>query len=309
MRIVIVGPGAMGCIFAVYLQEAGHSVSLMDYRRDRAEVLNATGISIEGVRGEHRTRVPVVTEPDRMEPELAILCVKAYHTETAASVLRDWLPASAPVLTLQNGLGNLETLETLFGPANILGGVTSEGGTLLEPGHVRHAGTGETHIGALAGAGDDILSRVIGAMSQAGFTTRATKDLHGLIWGKLLVNVGINALAAITGLRNGDLPRHEGTRVLLEKAVKEALTVSQRKGIRLPFPEPVEKVLEVCRGTADNLASMLQDVLRKKRTEIAFINGAIAREGQGLGVETPVNEALTHLVRTLEASYGRTLRA
>ncbi len=127
--------------------------------------------------------------------------------------------------------------------------------------------------------------------------------MDDLIWGKLIVNVGINALTAITGLKNGQLPRFKGTLEIMKDAVGEAVAVSKAKNINLPYDDPLAKVLEVCSNTSGNIASMLQDVLNKRATEIAFINGAICREGENAGIPTPVNLTLTRLIETIEASY------
>jgi 2-dehydropantoate 2-reductase len=203
---------------------------------------------------------------------------------------------------LQNGVGNLEILEEVFGSDRILGGVTAEGATLLGPGKIRHAGRGETIIGPGGDPGSPA-ERMVTAFNQAGFQTRSVKDVKDLIWGKLLINVGINALTAITRLKNGRLPELDGTRLIMEEAVKEAVAVAEAKKINLPYPDPIGRVIEVCQATAGNIASMLQDVLKEKLTEIDFINGAIVREGQAMGILTPVNLTLTSLVQVIQKTY------
>ncbi len=302
MNFLIVGPGAMGCLFAGHLKRAHHPVVILDYKEDRANRFNADGISLEGVGGDFKIHVPAVTEKPHEKIDVALICVKAYHTDKVARALASWLDPGVMVLTLQNGLGNLETLEKAFGVERVLGGVTAEGATLLGSGHVRHAGRGPTMIGS-AGADHGPVAGIVSAFSDAGFDIRAVDGVQDLIWGKLIVNVGINALAAITRLKNGRLPGIEGTRQVMEEAILEAVRVADAKGIRLPFPNPVERVLEVCRGTADNIASMLQDVLAQRVTEIRFINGAIVSEGRKLGIPTPVNFTLSYLVQALQDSY------
>ena len=131
--------------------------------------------------------------------------------------------------------------------------------------------------------------------------------MDDLIWGKLIINVGINALAAITGLKNGRLPEYEGSLSIMKNAVEEAVSVSKAKNIKLPYNDPFEKVLEVCRNTSGNIASMLQDVLNRKVTEIDFINGAICREGENLGISTPVNQTLTSLISAIQSGYAERL--
>lgn len=303
MEILIVGPGAMGCLFAARLQRAGNNVVLMDYRQKRADYINRHGIIVEGVSGEYRVQVPAVTDKIPGTPDVVLFCVKANQTRIAAEGLAPFLGNNAMVLTLQNGLGNLVILEEIFGKKRALGGVTSEGATLLGLGHIRHAGQGETIIGP-EGPQDGSVTKFVSIFNAAGFATRSVEDVNELIWGKLIINVGINALTAITRLKNGRLPEIEGARKIMEEAVREAVAVAHFKGIDLPYPDPLERVLDVCRATADNLASMLQDVLSRRITEVEFINGAIVREGTALSIPTPFNQALLCLVQAIQESYA-----
>ena len=307
MNFLVVGPGAMGCLFAGHLKKAGHQVVILDYKEERANHINGNGISLEGVGGDFNVQVSAVTEKPSLKIHVALVCVKAYQTDEVAQTLSSWLDPDVMVLTLQNGLGNFETLKKKLGDKRVLGGVTAEGATVLGPGHVRHAGRGPTIIGP-AGPDDGPAANIVSAFSDAGFDIRAVDEVDDLIWGKLIVNVGINALAAITKLKNGRLPDIDATRQVMKEAVLEAVKVADVKGIKLPFPDPIERVLEVCRGTADNIASMLQDVLAQRATEIRFINGAIVSEGRSLGIPTPVNFTLSCLVEAFQDSYNEAVR-
>jgi 2-dehydropantoate 2-reductase len=302
MNFLITGPGAMGCLIGAGLKRAGHDVALLDYRQERADHINENGIRVEGITGEYTVRVPALTGTSSVAPDVVLICVKANQTREAAEGLSQWLEPGAMILTLQNGLGNVEILEEIFGKDRVLGGVTAEGGTLLGPGHVRHAGQGDTVLGPEA-RGKDPLKKILSAFNEAGFKTRSAQNVKDLIWGKLVVNVGINALTAITGLKNGRIGEIEGTRAVMEEAVKEAVAVAHAVGINLPYQDPVGRVLEVCRMTGENVASMLQDILRERITEISFINGAIVLEGGRLGIAAPVNRTLTCLVRAIQETY------
>ena len=303
MHFLIVGPGAMGCLFAARLKMAGYRVTLLDYIAERAAWINRQGIMVQGVSGEYTARVPVVTGPPSDPPDLALICVKAYKTREAGLEIKDGIGPETAVVTLQNGLGNLETLEEIFGRERVLGGVTSEGATLLSQGKIRHAGHGDTIVGP-GSASDGPSGILFTAFNRAGFKTRVVEDVHDLIWGKLIINVGINALTAVLRVKNGRLPELPGIRRIMEGAVREAVAVSEAKNIHLPYPDPIGRVTEVCRATADNIASMLQDVLKGKMTEIEAINGAIVREGKALGIPTPINQTLTSLVQGIQETYG-----
>lgn len=303
MNFLIVGPGAMGCLFAARLKTAGHDVTLLDYKPERAERIRLQGIEVTGVTGEFRVAVPAVAGRGPDDADVAVICVKAVNTAAAAGEIKPWLSPAARVLTLQNGLGNVEILEEVFGRGRVLGGVTSEAATLLGPGRIRHAGRGQTHMGALA-PGPGPVAGIVSAFNSAGFETHAAEDVEGLIWGKLIVNVGINALTALTRLRNGRLPDVEGAREVMAEAVGEAEAVARARGVRLPYPDPLKRVIEVCRSTAENVASMLQDILNERKTEVDFINGAIDREGSNLAIHTPVNRTLARLIRAIESTYA-----
>jgi len=298
MRILVVGAGAMGCLFSSRLKRVGHEVSLVEILPERVDEINRNGIRVEGVSGSYRMKVPVYSTPPSQEPDLAILCVKAYDTLQAAQSIQGVLGPDAWVLTLQNGIGNVEILSEVLGVERVLGGVTAEGATLLGPGRIRHAGQGDTILQAIPNE-----EAIVTVFREAGFQARAETRIQDFIWGKLLVNVGINALAAIARIRNGRLAELEGSRQIMEEAVAEALAVARAMGISIPFPDPRARVMEVCRNTAGNLASMLQDVMKHQPTEIEYINGAVVRLGNKLGISTPVNATLASLVTVIQETY------
>ena len=302
MHFLVVGPGAMGCLFAARLKMAGYRVTLLDYLEERAAQINQQGILVEGVSGEYTAKVPVVSGQVQEIPDLALICVKAYKTREAGQEIKDGIGPGTAVVTLQNGIGNLETLQGLFGRERVLGGVTSEGATLLAPGKIPHAGQGDTIVGP-GEASDGPAGILFSAFNKAGFKTRVVEGVDDLIWGKLIINVGINALTAILRVKNGRLPELDGIRQIMEEAVREAVAICEAKDIRLPYPDPIARVMEVCRATAGNIASMLQDVMKNKMTEIEAINGAIVREGRALGIPTPINLTLTSLVRGIQETY------
>jgi 2-dehydropantoate 2-reductase len=292
----------MGCLFAACLKKAGYDVTLLDYLPERADAINKQGIKVEDVTGEYIVNVPTVAGAISSQPDFVLICVKAYKTKDACMAIKPWITSEASVITLQNGVGNLEILEHVFGRERVYGGVTAEGATLLGDGKIRHAGQGDTIIGPTKRS-QGSLENLVSAFQKAGFKTKSADNVNDLIWGKLIINVGINALTAITRLKNGRLPELEGTGGIMEEVVREAVAVAKAKGIRLPYPDPFGRVIEVCRDTAGNIASMLQDVLKCKITEIDFINGAIVQEGKRLGIPTPINKTLTLLVRSIQETY------
>jgi 2-dehydropantoate 2-reductase len=302
MQFLIIGPGAMGCLFAARLKNAGFDVTLLDHNTERAELINQQGIMVEGVSGEYTAHVPVTVDGDLTGFDFALVCVKSNRTRFIAETLQGKLSPETFIVTLQNGIGNLEILEDVFGKGRVLGGVTAEGATMLGWGRIKHAGVGATVIGPKRKT-DDPCERLANALNKSGFKAETSENVEGLLWGKLVINAGINALTAITRMKNGRLPEIKGTSAIMEDLVNEAVAVSKGKNISLPYEDPLGRVVQVCRNTAGNVSSMLQDVLNKKETEIDFINGAVVREGKALGIPTPVNRTVTALVKAIQESY------
>jgi 2-dehydropantoate 2-reductase len=221
-------------------------------------------------------------------------------TASAARKASGVLKQGGVILTLQNGIGNLEIIETEIGVGRTIVGVTSHGGTLLGPGRVRHAGKGMTHIArSLALSRQvDILAAVF---QKAEIEVRVEENIESLIWSKLVINAGINALAAILRIPNGILESDEACKRIMFQAVSEAAAVARGLGIQLPY-DPQDHVQRVCRLTAGNRASMLQDILRGTKTEINAINEVIVKKGEKLGIPTPCNRFLSEIIKALEAT-------
>lgn len=305
MKTAIIGPGALGCLFGTYLTEGGLDVTLVDHRPERARNLEAAGVLAQGVRGDHHVRVKVTADTGSLGPvDLVIVCVKAYHTEEALRCHGSLVGKSTTLWSIQNGLGNVEAMARVIPPSRIVGGSTTMGANLLGLGRVHHAGEGDTFIGELDGSLSPRAELIAKAVSAAGIRVQISPDIQRLIWRKVLVNVAINALTAILRVRNGVLVEHESTIRVMEEAVREAVRAAATRGICFAEDEALAQAKEVARRTAGNRSSMLADILAGRRTEIDYINGAIATMAPA-----PVNRVLADLVRALEASSASRLDA
>lgn len=307
-KLTIVGPGAMGCLLAAMLYKQGCPVSMLDYKPDRAERLKKAGIKIVSSEEEWTAFPNVTSEPGSLSPQdWVIVFVKAAQTAEAVRRTGPLIGPETLVVSLQNGIGHESTISKTVKPEQIVIGTTSQGATLLKEGHVRHAGSGPTALGLVLHNPEarDRLVCLATLLNNSGWPSQIVEDIYPCIWRKLIVNVGINALTALFGLTNGKLPYYPESRRLQELAVAEAWTLSLKKDIALglSLEEAHNIVNSVCRATAENRSSMLQDRIKNRPTEIDYINGAIAEMGRELGVATPVNEVLTLLVR-LNARLG-----
>ena len=304
MRIAVLGAGAMGSLLGGYLSRAGHDVWLVGRRPEHLAAIREEGLHIATSEGVLLARPSVAASAEEVGPsELVVLATKAYHTAEAAWTARPLLAERTPVLTLQNGLGNVAILQQTLGPERILAGITAHGARFVAPGRIQHAGKGETFIGEPAGPVTPRLEEVARVFREAGFKVALTPDVEDMIWSKLVINAGINALGALAGFANGELLAHSGTSRLLEDTVNEGAAVARAAGRRLFYSDPVAEARTVAAATAENHSSMLQDFELGRRTEIEAINGALVRWGEELGVPTPVNRVLTLLAKSVEENY------
>jgi 2-dehydropantoate 2-reductase len=297
MRVFLFGTGAMSCLFAARLSMVAQ-VTMLGTWAEAITAAREQGILHEDSR--ESGAVPVQAEHlgTRLPPcDLAIVLVKSWQTEKVAGYLPQYLSSEAVAISLQNGLGNLE----LLGP-RVFPGSTAEGATLLGPAHVRAGGAGPTRMVAP--------EWVISLFRSAGFESYRCDpgESESLLWGKLVVSCGINALTALLRIPNGELLKRPDAADLMVRAAMECAAIAHARGIRLPFADPAERVREVAEKTAMNKSSMLQDILRGAPTECDAINGAIVSEGKRLGISTPVNEILWQLVRAAVYSNGSVFR-
>jgi 2-dehydropantoate 2-reductase len=305
MKIGIVGAGAMGSLFGGRLSRAGQEVLLYDIYREHVEAILRDGLIIEDLAsGRQDVCHPGATTKaeELKDVRILLIFVKSAATDAVARQFSGLSGGETIAVTMQNGLGNERILKEHFGEGRTAAGVTSQGATFLGPGRIRHAGRGPTHL-CMSDRDNEKLKGFVDALNSAGLETDLEKNIDDLIWSKLIINVGINALTALTGLPNGRLLDFPDTKALMADLVAEAVTVAEKKGVRLTYDDPLQMVYQVAEKTGGNRSSMLQDFDRKRQSEIDFINGAIVREAQAMGLEVPVNRTLTRLVRALDALH------
>jgi 2-dehydropantoate 2-reductase len=292
-QLHIIGTGAMACLFGARLASVVN-VTMVGTWPEGLAALRAHGITVDG---EGTALIQTAHLADSLPPaDFALVLVKAWQTPTVAAHLPSLLKADGLALTLQNGIGNWELLTGALGAKRAWPGVTTQGATLLGPAHVREGGRGFTHL-----PDHPHLTPLAHLLRTAGFDVSQSpiSELHSLLWGKLVVNCGINAITALLRLPNGELLNRPEAIYLMERAAQECAAVAEASGISLPFASAAERVREVARATASNHSSMFQDIGRGAPTEIDAINGAVTRVGAQRGVPTPVNEILWRLVKAL----------
>jgi 2-dehydropantoate 2-reductase len=297
MSLLIVGTGALACLFAARLAQAGNKVTMLGTWKEGLEALQRNGVCLQDLDG-RRNFYPVETVQGQLTGRgyhQALVLVKAWQTERAARQLAQCLSADGLALTLQNGLGNDQVLKAALTAERVAQGVTMLGARMLEPGQVLFTGDGKVFLGAHSRLGE-----MAGLLDKAGFQVEVVGDTISLQWGKLVINAAINPLSALLRVTNGTLLVRPAARQVMADVAAEAAHIAALKGIALPYPDPLRAVEDVAKSTASNYSSMLQDVLRGTPTEIDAINGAIVREGECLGAPTLANRMLLLLVKGLE---------
>lgn len=305
MHILILGAGALGSLVGSRLSRTRARVSLLSTDRRHMEAIRRSGLVVEELdESLSRYEIPAFSDPREIpeNADLVLVTVKTYATEAAVRSIRSACSGSTLFLTLQNGVGNHERISGIVGEASTLVGVTAQGATLVEPGRVRHGGNGLTVLGEFSGGPSSRVQTLVDFFLEAGIKTEPGGNMQQLIWQKLMVNVGINAITALTGIRNGQINTIPDARSLSRAAVEEALVVAERKGFCFEG-DMVQRVYAVAEATSRNRSSMGQDIDRGRPTEIDAINGAIVSYGRELGVPVTVNETLSRLVRTLQSRH------
>jgi 2-dehydropantoate 2-reductase len=299
MRVAIIGTGALGCVFAARL--AVHvDVCVLGTWPEGVAAIRAEGIHVVEPDGRlWSAQVPVYTDPSQVsDVDVALVLVKSYQTLRAAEWAGEVLAPDGLAVTLQNGLDNYPALIEAVGEARAGVGVTYNGATMLSPGEVRHVAHNVTYLGATP-ANRERIAALAELLDRAGLEAQMGEDVEARQWGKAVANAAINPLSALWRVTNWALLQANDRRWLLSQLAQEAANVALAKNIDLPFTDPVAHVESVCRTTAANRSSMLQDVERGRPTEIDSINGIIVAEGKALGVYVGVNEVVWRLVRAL----------
>jgi 2-dehydropantoate 2-reductase len=307
MRIYMIGAGAMGGVYGGLLKRAGYDVTLIDPREDHIGKIRHEGITVEGMRGTHVIRLSAQTDCTGLPPgDLAIIFTDANSTRDAAKTARLVLKSEGFALTLQNGIGNVEALIEELGRDRVVAGVSMNSAANPAAGRSAYTNVGMTSIGELDGRDTARIKLVAEMLNKAEIPTEIVPDPMNWIWGKFVLNCGTNALAAITGLRGGEIYRTPEVSALQDRVIDEIMAVVERKKLTLPEKDPRKKIKDHCR-IRYNKPSMMQHVEQGRRTEIDALNGALVREAKALGIATPYNEAVVALVKGLEKSRRQAL--
>lgn len=315
-RVLVAGAGALGSVFGGFLARAGCDVTLLG-RHAHLDPIGTNGLFIEGIWGDHCVRaLHIATSPAELAGgyDAILVSVKSYDTAAMGAAVAPLVADDGIIISLQNGLGNVETLEHIAGSERVAGARVIFGAIIPRPGHVRVTVIADpTAVGArTAGqfpARDQHARAWAERFDRAGVPAIYTDQLTAMLWGKVLYSAALNPLGALLGVHYGALTEHADSRAIMDAAIEEAFAVAAAESVSLAWPSAAayrdEFYQRLVPVTYDHRSSMLQDLERGRRTEIDAITGEVWRRGQRHGIVTPVNEMLTRLIHLTENRNGK----
>lgn len=304
-KIVTIGSGAMGSIYSVLMADAGHDVTVIDTDAAHVAAIEANGLRVEGASGDRTIRLKASTDIADAEPADHIIIATKYDgvgdaAQKAMTILRD----HTDLVTVQNGLGSAEIVAGIVGGDRLSMGVV--GGfqaNLKAPGHSFHNGMEMVRFGSYGDHDEARLNRIADIWKSAGFDAKVFDDIHKMVWDKLLINCAVNGPCAITDLRVGPLLADPQGREISHGCISEAFEVAKAKGIALSVDDPIAYLAGYAERMPNGFPSTAQDHAARKRGEIDAINGAIVREGEKVGVATPMNRFVRTLIKARESAF------
>lgn len=305
MKIAVIGSGAMGLLFGSKLAKAGNDVTMVDVVPAVIDKINQQGIHLEFGGSDEFVPVKAHYAQDMTEPvDLAILFTKTIYSKAALDACSTYVGQDTWMLTMQNGLGNIELMENYVSKDKIIAGVTTFGADLVAPGHTVSSGHGYLKIMSANGHVSEELKMIDQTLKAAGLGSQIAHDVMTAIWEKVAFNAAINATTAVCRVPCGGMGATPEGVALCFKIAEETCRIAAAHGVQTDV-EDVKKTLHstIFELHKEHLTSMTQDVLHKRRTEAAYISGGVLKKAQELGLEAPYNETLYCLLHTIESTY------
>jgi 2-dehydropantoate 2-reductase len=306
MRIVIVGGGAIGRLFASHLVQGGNEITLIDNDTKIIDEIRQKGISVissNGDDGRTRESVPVLAmeSADSITgADLVLILVKSQGTLAAVKNVAHLITDSCPLLSIQTGLGNLEVASKIVSKKNILLGITFLSAAALSEGRVKTGRQAKTYIGELDGTFSVRLEKIAHVFNRCGIETQMVKRIVGRLWCKVITYSAINPVSAILQVPNGSLTSKMESITLMKRLIDEGRAVARACSVELVYPDLYELLFDACESSANNLSSMLRDILNDNPTEIEAQNGALCRYAEEHGVQVPTHTTMLELIKLLE---------
>ena len=302
-RVAVVGAGAVGGYFGGMLARAGAHVTLIG-RPSHVDVWKRDGLALDSIHFQERISVEASTDiAASADAELVLFSVKSYDTEETARQLSRHVGRDALIVSLQNGVDNVERIRAAAA-LDPIAAVVYVASSMPEPGRVKHAGRGDIVIGDFPGrsgpARDAAIASVATWFETTGVPCRVSQHIDVDLWTKLIVNAALNAISAVAQVPYGRVVATPESRETVGRLVNECVAVARADGVSMPDVDFVEMVLRFAEDNGHVYSSTARDLARGTRTEIDALNGFVVRRGASRGVPTPVNQSLVALVKLRE---------
>ena len=305
-RVVVVGAGAMGSLFGGLLTVGGLDVTLVDIWREHVDAINANGLKMVGHGGDRIIPATATSDPSTIDgADVAFFQCKAiYNADAAASVKHLFDNDRTVAISFQNGLGNEEEIERILGAGKVLGGLTAQGANIEAPGVVRNHAELPSFIGEMKGGVSGRTRALASALSAHGLPTEASENIRHDIWKKLMANIGVSGTSAAPNLTLGGIVQVPELEAIAYRAIDEALAVAKAENIELDPDGAREVFHQITSGTPGNKSSLCVDVVNERPSEVDYIYGAVIKLGAKHGIDTPVLQTISAVIKGLQSHYG-----
>ena len=307
-KVAVLGAGAMGCLFGGLMAEKGLDVVLIDVWKDHVDAINKNGLKMDGHGGDRFIKIRATTDPSTLKPVDAIIIMcKATALKTALTNAKNIIGDKTMLMSFQNGIGHEAIMQEIAGKNKVLGGTTTQASNIVGPGHIKNHGSLPSWIGEYEGGMSDRVSDLAETFTAHNLETIAVADIKKRKWMKLFALTAIGPLSSVFDLHHTDLyitnKNQKVSRNLGKQIILETRAVAKADGVDVTEDECLEMFNKIVDSKQTNKSSMCFDILNKRKTEIEFINGAVAKIGKSHGIKTPMNDLMYNMIMVKEGMY------
>ena len=307
-KVAVLGAGAMGCLFGGLMAEKGLDVVLIDVWKEHVDAINKNGLKMDGHGGDRFIKIKATTDPSTLKPVDAIIIMcKATALKTALTNSKNIIGGNTVLMSFQNGIGHEAIMQEIAGKDKVLGGTTTQASNIVGPGHIKNHGSLPSWIGEYEGGMSDRVSDLAETFTAHNLETIAVADIKKRKWMKLFALTAIGPLSSVFNLHHTDLyitnKNQKVSRSLGKQIILETRAVAKADGVDVTEDECLEMFNKIVDSNQTNKSSMCFDILNKRKTEIEFINGAVAKIGKNHGIKTPMNDLMYDMIMVKEGMY------
>ena len=307
-KVAVLGAGAMGCLFGGLMAEKGLDVVLIDVWKEHVDAINKNGLKMDGHGGDRFIKIKATTDPSTLKTVDAIIIMcKATALKTALTNSKNIIGDNTMLMSFQNGIGHEAIMQEIAGKDKVLGGTTTQASNIVGPGHIKNHGSLPSWIGEYEGGMSDRVSNLAETFTAHNLETIAVADIKKRKWMKLFALTAIGPLSSVFNLHHTDLyitnKNQKVSRSLGKQIILETRAVAKADGVDVTEDECLEMFNKIVDSKQTNKSSMCFDILNKRKTEIEFINGAVAKIGKSHGIKTPMNDLMYNMIMVKEGMY------